>query len=229
MVSAMKTLRITTCRELKSLVKRIGFIPLFENEIDGFSVMEITRGRYWWTGDKERDPWVWRMLLSEDPGIAYGKVFGGRAGFVSREWFPYFASCRRDGYDFDARYEDGKASHKCRKIMNLFDRQSQIPSYLIKAKAGFSKDGEKGFEGAITLLQMQTYITVRNFTRKQSKSGEYYGWHVAVYSTSEDKFGSDCMTAAYGLGAAASKEKLVRHLVRINPGLDRDTAEAFLR
>lgn len=225
----MKPLRITTCRELRSLVRRIGFIPLFENEIRGFSVMDITRGRYWWTGDEEKDPWVWRMILAADPDISYGKVFGGRAGFVSRAWLPYVASYRRDGYDFDARYEDGRASHKCRKIMNLFEKQPQIPSYIIRARAGFSKDGEKGFEGALTLLQMQTYITVRSFTRKQGKTGDYYGWHVAVYSTSEDKFGYDCMTGAYGLGAAASKEKLVKHLMRINPGVDRVTAEAFLK
>jgi hypothetical protein len=225
----MKPLRITTCRELRSLVKRIGFIPLFENEIRGFSVMDITRGRYWWTGDEEKDPWVWRMLLSEDPGIAYGKMFGGRAGFVSREWLPYFASYRRDGYDFDARYEDGRASHRCRKIMKLFDKQLQIPSYIIRTKAGFSKDGEKGFEGVITLLQMQTYITVRTFTRKQAKSGEFYGWHVAVYSTSEDKFGYELMTGAYGLGAAGSKDKLVSRMMKTNPGIARSEAEKFLR
>jgi hypothetical protein len=225
----MKPLKITTCRELKDLIMRIGFIPLFENEIDGFSVMDITRGRYWWTGSEKTDPWVWRMLLSGDRTIAYGKIFGGRAGFVSRAWFPCFASYRRDGYDFDARYEDGRASHRCRKIMNLFEKQALIPSFVIRDRAGFSKNGEKGFEGALTLLQMQTYITVRSFTRKQSKAGDFYGWHVAAYSTSEDKFGYDHVTGAYGLGAAGAKEKLIRQMVKINPGINPSEAEKFLR
>ncbi len=225
----MKKTRIASCRELKDLVKEIGFIPLFQNEIPGFSVVDITGWRYWWTGNGERDPWMWRMALSEDPGIAYGKLFGGRAGFVSRAWFPVFASFRRDGYDFDARYEDGRASHKCRKIMKLFEKQSRIPSYLVKSMAGFSKDGEKGFEGALTLLQMQTYLTVRSFTRKQSKSGEYYGWHVAVYSTSEDKFGYDRVTGAYGLGAYGAREKAARRLMKINPGVEYPDAVRFLK
>ena len=124
-----------------------------------------------------------------DPDIAYGKLFRSRAGFVSKSWLPHFASYRRDGYDFDARYEDGKASHKCKKIIDLFEKQPLIPSYLIKSMAGFSRNGEKGFEGALTLLQMQTYITVRSFTRKQSKTGEYYGWHIGMYSLTEQKFG----------------------------------------
>ena len=225
----MRKIKIASCRELKALVGEIGFIPLFENEIRGFSVMDITSRRYWWTGDEERDPWMWRMVLSEDPAVAYGKIFGDRAGFVSRKWFPVFASYRRDGYDFDARYEDGRASHRCRKIMALFEKQAAIPSYVIKARAGFSKDGEKGFEGALTLLQMQTYITVRSFTQKQSRAGEYYGWHVAVYSTSEDKFGHEQMTRAYGLGAAGAREKLVKQLMKINPRVNVSLAEKFLK
>jgi hypothetical protein len=51
---------------------------------------------------------MWRMILSEDPDIAYGKLFGNRAGFVSKAWLCYFASCRRDYYDFDMRYEDAR-------------------------------------------------------------------------------------------------------------------------
>jgi hypothetical protein len=225
----MKPLKITTCRELKDLIMEIGFIPLFENEIDGFSVMDITRGGCWWTGDEKTDPWAWRMFLSEDPDIAYGKVFRGRAGFVSKVWFPYFASYRRDGYDFDTRYEDGKASHKCKKIINLFEKQPLIPSYIIKSMAGFSKNGEKGFGGALTLLQMQTYITIRYFTRKQSKTGEYYGWHIGVYSLSEDKFGYDLMTSAYRLGTVGAKEKLIEHMKKLNPGVQYSAAEKFLK
>ena len=61
----MKLLKIKTCRELRDLIMEIGFIPLFQNEIEGFSVMDITGIRRWWTGDENADPWVWRMLLSE--------------------------------------------------------------------------------------------------------------------------------------------------------------------
>jgi hypothetical protein len=225
----MKPRKIKTCSDLRDLVLEFGFLPLFQNETGGFSVMDMTGIRRWWTGDEETDPWVWRMILSEDPDIAYGKLFRNRAGFVSREWLPYFASFRRDDYDFDARYEDGKASHKCKKIMDLFDKQPLIPSYLIKSMAGFSKKGEKGFEGALTLLQMQTYITVRSFTRKQSKTGDYYGWHIGVYSLTERKFGYNHTTGAYRLGAGGSKERLIRQMMKINPGVEYSDAEKFIR
>ena len=33
------------------------------------------------------------------------------------EWLPVFANYRRDGYDFDALYEDGKAPLKHKKII----------------------------------------------------------------------------------------------------------------
>lgn len=192
--------------------------------------MDSTGFRRWWTGDEETDPWMWRMFLSEDPDIAYGKLFRNRAGFISKEWFPYFASFRRDGYDFDARYEDGKASHKCKKIMDLFEGMpSSIPSFQIKSMAGFSRSGEKGFEGAITLLQMQTYLTVAGFTQKQGKNGDYYGWHISVYSTSEGKFGYDRMTGAYTMGSESAMERVVRQMMKINPGIDREEAESFLR
>lgn len=205
-----------------------GFIPLFSNEL-GFSVMDITNLRRWWTGNEKTDPWIWRMILSEDPSIAYGKVFNGRAGFVSKKWFQYFASYRRDGYDFDARYEVGKASQKCKNIMDLFRERPLIPSYQIKSMAEFSKNGAKGFEGALTLLQMQTYITVRHFIRKQSKKGDYYGWPIGVYSTSEDKFGYDHMTSAYPLGTEGAKEKLIKRMMKITPDVSRSDAEWFLK
>ncbi len=191
--------------------------------------MDITSNRYWWTGDEKRDPWIWRMLLAEDPDIAYGKVFKGKAGFISKEWFPYFASYRRDGFDFDTRYEVGKASYRSKKIIDLFEQQSLIASYRIKSMAGFSKNGEKGFESTLTLLQMQTYITLRCFTRKQSRAGGYYGWHIGVFSLSEDKFGYDYVRSAYRLGTEGAGEKLMERITKINPGIQRSAADKFLR
>jgi hypothetical protein len=225
----MKSHKISTCRELRDLIMEIGFIPLFGNEIDGFSVMDITRSRCWWTGDVKTDPWVWRMLLAEDPDVAYGKVFRGKAGFISRDWFPYFASYRRDGYDFDTLSEVGKASHKSRKVMDLFEKQSMIASYRIKSMAGFSRSGEKGFEGTLTLLQMQTYITVRSFTRKVSRRGSHYGWHISVFSLSETKFGRDFTRSAYQAGSLGSKEKLIEQTMKVNRGIQYTVAERFLK
>ena len=55
------------------------------------------------------------------------------------EWVPVFANYRRDGYDFDTLYEDGKAPLKHKKIMSHFmdDKlDSEILSNQLKVMAG---------------------------------------------------------------------------------------------
>lgn len=42
-------------------------------------------------------------------------------------------------------------------------------------RAGFGKEGEKGFDGVITTLQMQTYLCLRDFRQRKNKKGEVVG------------------------------------------------------
>jgi hypothetical protein len=201
--------RIKSSRELTEFINKVGFLPLFKNQAEGFSVEEITSSDSWWAGSPEEDPWEWREVIASEGIIAYGKLFCNRAGFVSREWYPYLASYRRDGYDFDSRYEDGLASYRTKKIIDILTVSDTLLSNEIKASAGFGKGGEKGFEGAMTLLQMQTYITVRSFQKRSNKKNEEYGWPVAVYSLSENLFGKDYVRSAYQLSAGQAKEKII--------------------
>ena len=93
--------------DLLDLIRKVGFLPLFSNDIPGFSVEERTPAADWWTEPEEKDPWAWRQVLAPEADVAYGKFFDKKAGFVSREWFPAFANSRRDGYDWEGLYEDG--------------------------------------------------------------------------------------------------------------------------
>jgi hypothetical protein len=111
--------RIKTSDELSELIDEIGFLPLFKNNVPGFSVEERAGKDGWWNDHSTEDPWAWREIIAGQGHIAYGKLFGNRAGFISREWYPIFASYRRDGYDFDSRYEDGLASYRAKKIMDV--------------------------------------------------------------------------------------------------------------
>ncbi len=207
-----------TMEELIEYVEQVGFLPLFRNEIPGFSVEERTVAEYWWS-DHARDPWKWRELIAASGRLAYGKFFKGKAGFISKEWFPYFANVRRDGYDFDSLWEDGKASARQKKLMNPFlaDEELQIPSFELKELAGFGKGGEKNFEGTITALQMQSYLCMRDFTRKRNKKGEFYGWSVAVYSKPEVLWGYAHIAAAYKESPKESREKIIAHLKEAYP------------
>ena len=51
--------------DLLDLVREVGFLPLFSNDIPGFSVEEHTPAEDWWVDDPARDPWAWRQLLAE--------------------------------------------------------------------------------------------------------------------------------------------------------------------
>ncbi|MBR2256681.1 MAG: recombinase family protein [Blautia sp.] len=115
--------------ELISLIHTIGFLPLFSNSIPGFSVEERVPSYHWWTGDTTADPWEWRIILSRDPSIAYGKFFNKSAGFVAKDFFPTFANYRRNGYDFDSLFEDELASYRAKKIMDVFELDDERKNY----------------------------------------------------------------------------------------------------
>ncbi len=199
---------IKSYAELTDYINEVGFLPLFKNIIKGFSVEEMSASDAWFTGS-ELDPWSWRETIAGEGKVAYGKFYRNKAGFVSREWYPYLASYRRDGYDFDSRYEDGLASHRAKNVMDILMQKEEYPSNELKSAAGFGKGKEKGFEGTIAQLQMQTYITVRSFHRKINKKNEEYGWPIANYTISENLFGEDHVRSKYILSAKEAKEKLI--------------------
>ncbi len=149
--------RTQSWEELIGLIDEVGFLPLFKNEVDSFSAEENTSDLYWWTGDEEQDPWEWRRLIARSGRVAYGKFFGGKAGFISRAWFPHFANWRRDGYDFDSRWDEELATMRQKRIMDQFLTKDEWFSFELKRQAGFGKGGEKNFEGTVTDLQMGGY------------------------------------------------------------------------
>jgi len=84
---------IQTAEELIDYVEKVGFLPLFRNEIPGFSAEEHAAADYWWTGDELRDPWEWRKVLARSDRVIYGKFFGGRAGFIRQGMVSGICQC----------------------------------------------------------------------------------------------------------------------------------------
>ncbi|NLL75646.1 MAG: hypothetical protein GX235_00115 [Clostridiales bacterium] len=211
---------IHTVDEAIEYINEVGFLPLFKNEIPGFSLEERTAPGYWWCEDPAVDPWIWREVIARSGKVAYGKFFDKKAGFISIEWLPVFANYRREGYDFDALYEDGKASNKHKKIMINFIEErvdSEILSNDLKKLAGFGKEGEKGFDGAITTLMMQIYLCNCDFRRRKNKKGQAYGWNVAAYAAPEHLWGYDLVTSNYKEAPKDSWQKIVSHMHEIYP------------
>lgn len=210
-----------TVEEAIEYINTVGFLPFFSGDIKGFSLEERTISENWWCGDPGKDPWIWREIIAGRGDIAYGKFFYNRAGFITKEWLPYFANYRRDGYDFDALWDDGKASRRAKKIMDIFDEDNadtEIFSNELKQKAGFGKNGEKGFEGILTGLQMQTYLCIRDFKQRKNKKGVDYGWPIAIYCTPEHLFGREVVCKAYNEKAVESRRRIEDHVTGMFPG-----------
>ena len=209
--------RLHTVEEAAALIRRLGFLPLFSNEVPGFSVEERSFAADWWTDDPARDPWAWRQILSRRPDVLYGKFFERRAGFISAEWFPVFANLRRNGYDFDARIDEGLAPHRAKKLMEPFltdglPNDTALHSFALKALAGFGKGGEKNFEGVLTELEMQSYLIIGDFRQRLNKQGRPYGWHIAVIQTPEAKLGYAALSAAYREAPERSRGRILAQL-----------------
>ena len=206
-----------TVRDAINYINEVGFLPLFKNDIPGFSLEERTVPDYWWCGDPEVDPWEWREIIARSGEVAYGKFFDKKAGFISREWLPYFANYRRDGYDFDALWDDEKASRRQKKIMDVLELEEEIYSNELKLRAGFGKGKEKGFDGTVTDLQMKTYLCVRDFRQRKNKKGELYGWPIAIYTKPETLWGYEHVTSAYKESSADSGKHIIDHMQDIYP------------
>lgn len=207
--------------DIVRLVKKIGFLPFFVNDIQGFSIEEHCPRELWFAADAD-GPWEWKGPIARSGECVYGKFFGGKAGFVSLDVFPDLANYRRNGYDFDARYDDGLASRKDKDVYDTITASGSLLSKELKAACNYRKGGNKGFETVITRLQMQTYVNIADFVYMRDKHGNTYGWGVAKYSTPEEMFGYEAMTAAYKRDPQRSKELLLGRLADILPDVTED-------
>ena len=223
-------LRIRSASELTAWVEEIGFLPFFANEVDGFSAEAHVAADAWWTGNKATDPWEWREDIAASHTIAYGKFFDGRAGFISQEWLPIFANARRNGWDFDGKWQSGAASQREKAIMTFFvDTESDeapvftnaaVLSTDLKRRAGFGRGGEKNYPGILTGLQMQLYLVIGGFRRRQNKRGSDYGMPVSIIMAPESIWGYDMITSAYSEEPAESWRRILEHARRMYPKAD---------
>ena len=197
---------IRTIEDLENAVRELGFLPFFANSLTGFSIEEHVDPGIWFTG---RDgPWEWK-----------GPVI---------EWFPDFANYRRDGYDFDARFEDGLVFHGDKVLHDLIDINAPILSKHLKHLGNYRKGGNKGFDTIINRLQSQGYVIISDFRYMLDKNGNEYGWGVAEYSTPEHFLGKPFTDRVYDRTPEESFGMLFEHFRQILPGADEDKIRRFL-
>ncbi len=222
---------IDTKEDLINVIDELGFVPFFANDIEGFSIEEhIASGR--WYDDCEEgfwSAWEWKGPVIKEMKCAYGKFLRNKAMYVSAKWFADFANYRRDGYDFDARYDDGKASFYDKELFELIDANAPILSKNLKDIGDYNKGGKKGFDTMITRLQKQCYVITGDFTYLKDKHGNEYGWGVAVYTTPEKFLGKKFTNSVYKREPEESYERVVKQFEKILPGADLKQIEKILK
>ena len=219
--------RIRTRADLVRAVEQFGFVPFFKNRIQGFSLAEHAAPEVWFSD--EEGLWEWKGPVIRETGCAYGKFFGGKAVYISREWFPDFANFRRDGYDFDALWEDGKARHADKALYELLEPHAPITSRALKDLGGYGKEGRKGFDQSITRLQHLGYVLISDFVYDLDRQGKPYGWGVAEYSTPEKHLGPDFRRNVYRRTPEESFERVLNHLKEILPNASEKALRQILK
>ena len=120
-------------------------MSFFENSIEGFSVEEHISPECWYNnlGDSMWPAWEWKGAIIREIGCAYGKFFEKKACYISPKWFHDFANYRRDGYDFDARYDDGLVPYRDKQLYDLVEGKT----YMVLADGNYALAVSEGTFG----------------------------------------------------------------------------------
>ncbi|MBR3635894.1 MAG: hypothetical protein IKN47_06825 [Lachnospiraceae bacterium] len=223
--------KIDSITGLMDVIDELGFVPFFKNEVEGFSIEEhIAPGCWYNDGDNGFWPaWEWKGPVISQMKCAYGKFLKNKAMYISPKWFPDFANFRRDGYDFDARFDDGLASIRDKELFELLDANAPVMSKQLKLLGHYGKNGRKGFDTMITRLEKQCYVLISDFIYSTDRYGNRYGWGVAQYSTPERFLGKKFCDSVYKRSPEESYEKIVTHLKKILPDADKALIEKILK
>ncbi|MCR5179917.1 MAG: hypothetical protein K6C30_01705 [Bacteroidaceae bacterium] len=175
---------IHSCPELIACIQQTGFLPLLESGIQGFAAESIMAEECRFTqfpdGSWEWPLWQWKGSVVRDGDCLYGKFFSGKAGFVSREWWPDFLNWRRSHHPAPAEgtIED--------IILSTLREHGSMITRELRAACDFTgKNMRSKFDAYINRLQMSTYIVTEDFVYPTDKHGREYGFGWSLLTTPE--------------------------------------------
>ena len=158
----MQIEEIHNSAEMVDLIERIGFLPLLDSGIRGFCaeaiVDEDCRYVVYPDGGWDWPMWKWKGEIITEGGHVYGKFFNGKAGFISRRWWPDFCNYRRSAHP---KPQEGSIEEA---ILMILSEHGSLITRDLRALCGF--DGPKmrsRFDGYVTRLQMATRIVTEDF------------------------------------------------------------------
>ncbi|MDR1691861.1 MAG: hypothetical protein LBR72_00735 [Oscillospiraceae bacterium] len=182
-------------------------------------------GIVWHTGDPDHDPWEWRMrVLDERDDISYGKVFFGKAGYITKEWAPFFLAARREGRSFNDIYADGTVSYAAKRVYGAVAKRGALPLQEIKREAGFSREEKPAFDRALTELQGKLFLTMCGQEHQYGGSG----WSSTVFCTTETFWGGSVFGQAEQIRPEDAFERIRAQILRLNPNAPEKKMTKFI-
>ena len=176
--------------QLMQLIQQVGFLPLLDSGISGYSAEEIVSDdcRYvvFPDGGWDWPLWRWKGPIVTEGNVVYGKFFDKKAGFISREWWPDFYNYRRSKHPQPL---EGSVEET---ILLTLQAHGSLITRELRAACGF--DGPKmrsKFDGYVTRLQMGCYIVTEDFVYPTDRHGREYGWGWSLLTTPEMLYGRE--------------------------------------
>lgn len=205
---------IRTRDELIECIAQVGFLPLLESGIAGYSADALVDADCRYTmlpdGGWEWPLWEWKGAVINEGDCVYGKFFDGKAGFVARQWWPDFVNWRRSLYPAP---EPGTVEEAI--VTTLRDHGSTITRDL-RRLCGFNGPKMRGrFDAYVTRLQRGCHIVTEDFVYARDKHGRPYGWGLALLSTPEQLLGADACRC--DRAPQLSRDRMAAHLAAILP------------
>ncbi|MBQ9649108.1 MAG: hypothetical protein IJV25_01675 [Prevotella sp.] len=186
----MKRNEIHSCPELMAYIQETGFLPLLESGISGYSAEDLVdeECRYvvFPDGGWDWPLWKWKGPIVQEGNCVYGKFFAGKAGFISREWWPDFCNYRRSKHAAPA-----EGSIEDVILLTLQEHGSLITRELRKACGFTGPKMRSKFDAYVTRLQMACRIVTEDFVYPRDKHNQEYGWGWSLLTTPESLVGRD--------------------------------------
>ena len=181
---------IYSAAQLMEYIQQTGFLPLLYSGIRGFSAEEVVADdcRYVMLPDGGWDwpLWKWKGPIVSEGNFVYGKFFAGKAGFVSKAWWPDLCNHRRHTHPAP---EEGSIEEA---ILSTLREQGSLITRQLRAACGFTGPRMRSrFDGYITRLQMACRIVTEDFVYPCDRHGHEYGWGWSLLTTPEQLYGSD--------------------------------------
>lgn len=206
--------RIHNCPELMDAIERMGFLPLLDSGVPGFSADEMVAPECRYVrrddGGWSWPLWEWKGPVVTEGHFAYGKFFDGKAGFVTMEWWPDLCNYRR------AKYPEPDEDSIEGTILEVLRVNGSMITRELRTTCGF--DGPKmrsRFDSYVTRLQMACRVVTEDFVYPTDKHGNRYGWGWALLNTPERLFGHDACLCNHT--PEESRKRIMAHLGKLLP------------